>query len=72
MALAMKTFKVSSHRLGLGCVVHILQFSCVTAFTKSPCFFFILFLILQASLFAYPVSNTAFYSSEVKRNFPEI
>lgn len=72
MAPAMETFKVSSHRLGPGSVMHIFQFCCVTAFAKSTSFSFFLFLILQAILFAYLVSNTAFYSSEVKRNFPEI
>lgn len=72
MAPALETFKVSSPRLGPGSVVHIFQFCCVTAFAKSTSFPFGLFLILQVIPFAYPVSNTAFYSSEVKRNFPEI
>lgn len=54
MAPAMETFKVSSHRLGPGSVVHIFQFCCVTAFAKSTSFSFFLFLILQAIPFAYP------------------
>lgn len=62
MAPTMETFKVSSCRLGPGSLVHILQFCCVTAFAKSTSFSFVLFLILQAIPFAYPVSNTAFYS----------
>lgn len=71
MAPAMETFKVPSHTFGPGSV-HVFQFCCVITFAKSTSFSFVLFLILQAIPFAYPVSNTAFYSSEVKRNFPEI